>query len=126
MLRYKGYVAEVQYDPEAEVYFGIVSNIADTVHFEGDTREDAERAFRDSVDDYVDTCGRTGRTPEKPRSDRVAVRMEADLRHRVSAAAKRANLSMSAFIVQCLAEAVGPKRSTKRGDKGHAVRTASR
>lgn len=30
-------------------------------------------AFHEAVDDYIETCGKTGRTPEKPYSGQIMV-----------------------------------------------------
>lgn len=54
MLTYKGYTGRVEHDPEAGVFHGRVLDLRDVVTFEGRNAEEVERAFRDSVDDYLE------------------------------------------------------------------------
>lgn len=56
MFTYRNYNAEVEYSTEDKVYYGKISGIDDLVSFEGDTPEKLETAFREAVDDYVETC----------------------------------------------------------------------
>jgi len=43
-----------------------VINIRDVVTFEGETVEEVQQAFRDSVDDYLAFCAERNEEPEKP------------------------------------------------------------
>lgn len=54
MLTYKGYTGTVDFDPEADTFHGTVLDLRDVVTFEGRSAEEVERAFRDSVDDYLE------------------------------------------------------------------------
>lgn len=58
MLTYKGYTGRVDFDPEAGVFHGQVLDLRDVVTFEGRNAEEVERAFRDSVDDYLEMLSR--------------------------------------------------------------------
>lgn len=52
VMEYEGYVAEAVEDSETGIYSGIVSNISDTIHFESESLQDLEKAFRESVEEY--------------------------------------------------------------------------
>ncbi|NES95347.1 MAG: type II toxin-antitoxin system HicB family antitoxin [Desertifilum sp. SIO1I2] len=56
MMKYKGYTAQIEIDEEADILFGKVVDIRDTITFQGDTVEELRQAFYDSVDDYLDWC----------------------------------------------------------------------
>lgn len=58
MLTYKGYTGRVELVPEAGVFHGEVVDLRDVVTFEGRNAEEVERAFRDSVDDYLEMLSR--------------------------------------------------------------------
>jgi predicted HicB family RNase H-like nuclease len=65
-MRYKGYTAHVERDPEDGVFHGWLDNIEDIITFEADNLEDLEREFRISVDDYLEWCAEDGVEPNRP------------------------------------------------------------
>jgi len=60
---YNGYSARIEYDDEDEIFFGRLAVIRDGVSFHGDTVAELKTAFREAVDDYVETCAKIGKTP---------------------------------------------------------------
>jgi predicted HicB family RNase H-like nuclease len=56
MMEYKGYIGEVEIEEEAGILHGEVINVRDVITFEGTTVDEVQRAFRESVDDYLDFC----------------------------------------------------------------------
>jgi len=56
MLKYKGYTGYVKFDDEAGVFHGEVLDLRDVITFQGKTVEEIKKAFRDSVDDYLEFC----------------------------------------------------------------------
>jgi len=65
-MRYKGYAGHVLFDADASILHGEVLGIGDVVTFQGDSVAEVEKAFRDSVDDYLAFCMGRGQPPEKP------------------------------------------------------------
>jgi predicted HicB family RNase H-like nuclease len=63
---YNGYCTEVQFDEGDKCFFGRISGISDIVGFHGDTVEEFETAFQESVDDYLEFCKEIGKTPPVP------------------------------------------------------------
>jgi len=57
-LTYKGYAAEVKFDGDDEVFVGRIAGINDVVGFHATPLDDLEAAFREAVDDYVETVAR--------------------------------------------------------------------
>lgn len=53
-LEYKGFTGVFNWDNDTNVYYGDVINIRDTITFEGDTLEEVEQEFHNSVDDYLE------------------------------------------------------------------------
>ena len=43
-------------------------NTRDVITFEGESLGEAEKAFRESVDDYLAWCREDGKEPDKPHS----------------------------------------------------------
>jgi len=54
MMEYKGYFAKVEFDDEADISHGEIINLRDVVTFQGQTVEQLHKAFRDSIDDYLE------------------------------------------------------------------------
>jgi predicted HicB family RNase H-like nuclease len=103
MMEYKGYVARVEFDDEADVFFGKVVNLSkDGVTFQGSTPEELRAAFRDSVDDYLSWCKESGTPPEKPYSGKFIVRIDPAEHGRVALAAAKLGLSINKFVEKAL------------------------
>ena len=73
MIEYKGYIAKVEFDDEAEVFHGEVINLRDVITFEGESVAELKQAFHDSVEDYLAFCAERGEEPEKPFSGKFSV-----------------------------------------------------
>ena len=102
MITYKGYIAEPVYDAEDKTFSGVVLNTNTVLHFEGKTPKSLEKAFRDTIDDYLNWCAEEGRTPEKPFSGKFMVRIPPELHGYAAAAAKRNHQSLNAFVADAL------------------------
>jgi len=104
-MEYKGYVGQVEFDDEANVFYGEVINLRDVVTFQGSTVRQLRKAFRDSVDDYLDFCAERGESPEKPYSGKFMVRVEPELHKAVATRAKQEHKSLNAWVHDTLAVA---------------------
>lgn len=65
-MDYKGYEAVVNYDEEAKIYSGEVINTKDVITFQSESASELEKAFHDSVDDYLEFCLSRNEEPDKP------------------------------------------------------------
>jgi len=105
MMEYKGYIGNVEFDDEANIFHGEVINLRDVVTFQGSTVIQLRKAFRDSVDDYLDFCDERGESPEKPYSGKFMVRVEPELHKAVAMHAKMEHKSLNAWVRDTLAVA---------------------
>lgn len=96
-MEYKGYTARVDFDADAGVLFGEVEGLRDVVTFEATNVRELDKAFRESVDDYLDMCAERGEEPDKPYSGRFLVRVDPKLHRDIAMAAARAGKSLNAF-----------------------------
>ena len=55
-MKYKGYFAKVEFDPEDHIFIGHIIGIRDVVGFHGKSVSELERSFHEAVDDYLDAC----------------------------------------------------------------------
>ena len=67
MMEYKGYFGKVEFDDEADVFHGEVTNTRDVITFHANSFENLRREFQNSVDDYLAFCDKRGEKPDKPR-----------------------------------------------------------
>ena len=98
MMNYKGYIGQVEYDDEQHIFSGSVINTRDVITFQGETVRELEKAFRDSVDDYLTWCREDGVEPEKPYSGKFNVRFDPSIHQRAAIAAKREGVSLNRFV----------------------------
>jgi predicted HicB family RNase H-like nuclease len=66
MLNYKGYIGQVEFDDEADIFHGDIINTQAVITFQGTTVSEIKAAFIDSVEDYLTFCAELGEKPEKP------------------------------------------------------------
>ena len=90
MMKYKGYIGQVEYDGDAKLFHGEVIGLKDTITFQGTTVKELEKEFKKSIDVYLKWCKELGEVPEKTFSGKLHVRMNPDLHaHLVLEAAKK-------------------------------------
>lgn len=104
-LSYKGYSAAVEFDAEDAILFGHIAGINDIIGFHADTVADLKTAFREAVDDYIETCAKIGKTPEKPYSGRVMFRVDPAVHAEVARAAELSGQSLNAWVEGALKRA---------------------
>jgi predicted HicB family RNase H-like nuclease len=66
-LSYRGFTGQVEIDYEADIIHGDVVGIRDVVTFQGKTPKEVQKAFRESVDDYLEYCKSISVEPEQPK-----------------------------------------------------------
>ena len=102
MMEYKGYIGKVEIDDEADILHGEVINIRDVITFEGKSVDEIHKAFRESVDDYLEFCSQRGESPEKPFSGKFVVRLPTELHRKAYVQAKLANKSLNSWVTEVL------------------------
>jgi predicted HicB family RNase H-like nuclease len=98
-LEYKGHTAG-RIDFDDGVFSGTVAGLRDVVHFQGETAEEFEQAFRASIDVYLDFCAERGEAPDKPYSGSIMVRIPPELHRKAATRAEAEDLSLSAWIAR--------------------------
>jgi predicted HicB family RNase H-like nuclease len=105
ILRHKGYAARIEFDADDGIFFGRIAGIEDGVGFHANTVRDLVAAFEEAVDDYVDSCAKVGKTPEKPYSGKMMLRVSPETHAKAAMAAKLAGKSLNQFGEEALREA---------------------
>jgi predicted HicB family RNase H-like nuclease len=103
-MEYKGYIGKLDIDPEADLLHGEVLGLRDVITFQGRTPAEAEKAFHESVDDYLEFCKRRAEQPEKPYSGKFMLRVDSATHRRASLQAAAAGVSLNAWISRVIAK----------------------
>lgn len=102
MMIHKGYIGKVEFDADARILHGEVVGIRDVVTFQADDVAGIEKAFRDSVDDYLAFCKERREDPEKPASGKFVVRTDPELHRKLSTIAEATERSLNALVTEYL------------------------
>lgn len=102
MLKYKDYIGHVEFDETAEIFHGEVINTRDVITFQGDTVKSLKKAFKDSIDDYLEFCKERNEEPERPFSGVFNVRLNPELHRAAYVAAKSAGVSLNTWVVEAI------------------------
>lgn len=115
MMQYKGYLAEVTFDDEAQILYGEVVNTRDVITFQAETVADLRREFHKSVDVYLRFCREIGQEPEKPFSGKFVVRLSPNTHRKAYLAAKHAGKSLNTWVSEVLDERLPDQKPAKKG-----------
>ena len=105
MLKYMGYTGLVELDDEAGIFHGEVLDLRDVITFQGKNVKEIERAFRESIDDYLEFCRQRGEKPDKLFSGRVMLRLSPKLHRKVYVNAQQEGKSLNQWIAEKLEHA---------------------
>ena len=105
-MSYKGYSARIEYDDEDGVFAGRLAGIRDGVGFHGETVEELKAAFHEAVDDYIETCAKVGKAPQKPFSGQLMVRIDPEVHAKAAEAAELHGISLAKWAEMVLLGAV--------------------
>jgi len=105
VMNYKGYSVRIEYDDEDGILFGQIAGIRDGVGFHADSVEELRSAFHEAVDDYLETCTKTGKTPQKPYSGRMMFRVSPEVHRKAALAAELAGMSLNQWAEKVLVRA---------------------
>ena len=104
MIEYKGYLGDVNFDSEAHLFHGEVINTRDVITFQGKSVDELEKAFIDSVEDYLEWCKEDGVSPERPYSGKFNLRLSPELHKEVAITAKKMKISINKFVEKAVVD----------------------
>jgi predicted HicB family RNase H-like nuclease len=97
IMNYKGYQARVEFEADDGIFVGRIAGIDDNVGFHADSVNGLLEAFHEAVDDYLETCAKVGKAPEKSYSGNVFLRVRETTHARAAKAAELAGMSLNEF-----------------------------
>lgn len=110
ILKYKDFYGSIELSYEDKILHGKIECINDLVTYEAETINDLEAAFREAVDDYLDTCKSLGKKPEKPMSGTFNIRIGSELHQKAYLAATENGMKLNEFIKQAVSEKLSAKK----------------
>ena len=114
-MTYKGYSARIDYDDDDGIFFGRIAGIRDGVGFHADTVAALREAFHDAVEDYVETCAKIGKKPQKAFSGQVMFRVKPDVHRKAALAAELSGKSLNQWAEEVLDRAAEGLTRVPRG-----------
>ena len=108
-IEYKDYIGSVEYSSEDKCFFGKIEMIDDLITFEATNVEELESNFKNSVDEYIQTCKELDRTPQKAFKGVFNIRIEPSLHKRIYKEALKTGISLNSFVQNALTYTVQNK-----------------
>jgi predicted HicB family RNase H-like nuclease len=105
MMKYKGYAAHIEFDEEDRIFVGHLAGIKDIVGFHGTTVNTLEKAFHESVENYLAISEETGRPAQKPYSGKLMLRVGTDIHAAVATMAQGQGKSINQWASEVLNKA---------------------
>ncbi len=101
-IEYKGYIGSIEYSPEDKCFFGKLEMIDDLVTFEAVNAIELEENFQKAVDEYLETCKKLGREPQKVFKGVFNVRLNPKLHKKLYENAIKEGISLNSYIQKAL------------------------
>ena len=74
-MKYKGYIASIEYSEEDEEFVGSVTNTSrHEIYFSGKTVGELKTNMQQAIEGHIENCKELGIEPEKPYSGRLTYR----------------------------------------------------
>ena len=106
-MKFQKFQAKVTFDEEFDIFHGEVINTRDVITFQGKSVAELRESFKDSVEEYLKFCAERGRTPNKPFSGRVPLRISPEVHRAATAAASAEGKSLNAWLSETIERAAG-------------------
>ena len=101
-LVYKGYTARIEFDYRDNILIGKLLGIGDLISFHADNVPELREAFEEAVDDYLETCEKVGKSPEKPVNGKILLRVPPEIHAAALVKAQAVGKSLNQFAIDAL------------------------
>jgi predicted HicB family RNase H-like nuclease len=104
-MTYKGYAARIEYSDEDGCFIGHIAGIKDVIGFHAESVKELRAAFEEAVDDYLATCEKVSRAPQKPYSGKLMLRVPPEVHAHAAMMAEAHKVSLNQWAAEVLAKA---------------------
>lgn len=98
IFRYKDFIGSIETSTEDMCLHGKLLFINDTVTYEAKDLAELKKEFENAVDDYLTTCKKLKREPQKPYKGSLNVRIGEELHKKAALQALLLGISINEFI----------------------------
>jgi len=107
IMRYKGYLARIDYDEADRVFAGSVLGLAEHISFPGASVDELRGDFEFAIDHYLSVCREAGINPQKQAGGKVLLRLPPETHAEALIAAQAAGLSLNDWLVRAVRQQLG-------------------
>jgi predicted HicB family RNase H-like nuclease len=107
-MTYKGYLARIDYDDRDGIFVGDVLGINGIVCFHAESVGELRGAFEEAVDDYLASCAKLGKTPQRAASGKLMLRVAPEIHSAALIAAQAHGQSLNQWAAGVLEAAAHP------------------
>lgn len=104
-MTHRGYAARIDYSEDDACFVGHIAGIRDRVGFHGESVAELRGAFIEAVDDYLETCTALDRTPQRPYSGNLMLRIPPETHAALATAAEISGKSLNQWAAEVLERA---------------------
>jgi predicted HicB family RNase H-like nuclease len=104
-LNYQGYTARIEFDERDNIFVGRLLGIKDSIAFHADNVAELRLAFEEAVEDYLETCEKIGKSPEKTVSGKLSLRVTPELHVQAMVKAQATGQSLNQWATNVLQQA---------------------
>ena len=104
-MTHKGYSARIDYDDRDGIFVGDVLGINGIVCFHAESVGELRAAFEEAVDDYLSSCAKLGKTPQRAASGRLMLRVDPEVHRAALIAAQAEGKSLNQWAESVLGTA---------------------
>lgn len=104
-IKYRGFAARIDYDAANRIFVGRVLGMAEQLVFHGAGVDELHADFEFAIDHYLEECKKEGRSPERPASGKLLLRLPPDVHAAAMVAAAIAGKSLNQWVAEVVASA---------------------
>ena len=112
-MKYKEYRAHIAYSEEDGCFVGHIAGITDIIGFHADTEPALQEAFEEAVEDYLETCQKLDKPPQKSYSGKLRLRIPPDIHGAIAEAAEASGKSLDQWAMETFTHAVSVQSKTQ-------------
>lgn len=101
-IEYRGYIGNIEFSEEDEVFYGKVQGIRSLISYEGENAKDLINDFHTAVDDYLELCASRGTEPEKAYKGTFNIRISPELHKNAAIYAAEHKISLNSVVETAL------------------------
>lgn len=104
-LRYRGYIARIDLEAHNRIFVGSVLGMSEQLVFHGASVDELIADFEFAVDHYLSECAKEGRSPEKPASGKLLLRLPPEVHAAATVSAAATGKSLNQWVVDVVEKA---------------------